>query len=239
MAVELEAAFKEAFLAKKGEQQSGIGPSNTSHEAPGLKSEDLQEPTPPVVKYRKSQRFYHCKVAGNLVFVGLLLEKLLKNKIWGTLSERLEHEDPRNVTNPMLLTTIRANLELGLYASSEMCVADITLALNNARNVMCVPGGEAVPGELNELKLLHDDFQRQLLMGRVNVVSFNYGETRLQVPLTTGLFVQVARDLVDRTMDLPAAEAFLQPVRPIEDGCAGNYLYPYLSANRLRIDVCS
>lgn len=219
--VHLEAAFKDAFLPKK----AGYGQSKMAHgpHAHELRSEDTHEQNPPVLKYRKSQRFYHCKVPRNLVYVGKLLERLLKHTIWATLSERLDSQDARNVSNPMDLTIVRANLELGLYASSDMCLADIRLALHNARAVYAHRGAASldVQKEAHDLSLMIDAFEQEVLVGKMNVMAYGYGETRQDVPLSTGALVQVTRDLVDRSIDRPDAGPFLEPVRPIEDGCAG------------------
>jgi len=214
--LDFEALFKAVFFApsstatvKKGDEEAGVDA--------GAEAGEIE---PPVVKYRKSQRFFHCKAPKNLVHVGQLLQKLMKHVVWNTLSDKLAAEDARNVANPMDLAMVRANLELGLYASADMCVADIRLALANARAVGR-DQSQATIMEHQSLKFLQDDFERELLQGKMFAAVFGYGETRQDLPLSTPAFSQLAKELVDRVIERPDSEPFHKPVRPIEDGCAG------------------
>ena len=174
----------------------------------------------PIVKYRKSQRFYHCKMPSHLVHVGQLLQKMLQNPVWASLTERLDAEDPRSVPNPIDLALVRANLELGIYSSADQCAADIRLSLANARAVCRDLQCLSTKTDLQLLAFLQENFEREFLMGKMHAVAFGYGETRQELPLSTPNFLQLAKDLLDRVMDKEDAEPFLRPVRPIEDGCA-------------------
>jgi hypothetical protein len=196
-----------AFLPKKN-------PLSTAHLL-----EDIDDEAAPVVKYRKSQRFYHCKVSRKLVFVGKLLEKMLKHHVWTSLGDKLEAEDERNVANPMCLTMIRANLELGLYSNAEMCVADIMLALANAKGV-CRDTSQSTAMQFTQLQMLQAQFEKDLLAGKMRAKEHGYGELRQDLALSNAPFLELTKDLVDRTMDRPETEPFQEPVRPIVDGCA-------------------
>ena len=208
---EFESLFKAAFFPEK----RGLAAKALENAA--------EENGAPVLKYRKSQRFFHCKIPRNLVYVGRLLEKMMKNPIAAAVSERLEMEDARNVANPMDFATIRANIEMGLYATSDMCVSDIRLALSNAKSLYR-DNSQAVQLERFHLTVMEEEFEKELLVGKFHDMAFGFGETRQDMPLSNPAFSQLAKDLVDRVMLVEEAEPFLKPVRPIEDGCAGSTL---------------
>ena len=160
MLVDFEALFKAAFLPKR-------------QNADTVKSAEDEEERAPVVKYRKSQRLYHCKLSRKMVHVGRLLDKLMKHEVWSTLSEKLEAEDPRKVANPIDLAMIRCNIELGLYSHPEMCVSDIRLAFANAQAV-CRDNSHATIMAREQLKLLQDDFEKELFAGKMDLVAYGH-----------------------------------------------------------------
>jgi hypothetical protein len=205
--IDLDMLFKDAFFSRKHVDNEPNSDSNVHPEAM------------PIVKYRKSQRFYHCKVPHNLVFIAQVLEKMIKHPVWANISERLETEDPKSVANPMDLALVRANIELGLYADADSVIHDIRLALVNARNV-CRDPSASTKYDLQVLEFILGDFERELHAGKMHMLAFGLGENRQLLPLSKPVFAQLAKDLVDRVTDRPDTEPFLRPVRPIEDGCA-------------------
>jgi len=72
---DFEAIFKAVFFGAK----SGVKLPKAAAEG-GVGGLEVQEA--PVVKFRKSQRFFLCKVPHRLLHVGRLLQNLIKHQVW-------------------------------------------------------------------------------------------------------------------------------------------------------------
>jgi hypothetical protein len=69
----------------------------------------------------------------------------------------------------MDLAMVMSNFELGLYASAEMCVADIRLALCNARAV-CRDSTPATLLALQSLAVLENQLDKELLEAPIPIL---------------------------------------------------------------------